>query len=284
MSSGWIWKGVLILLTAVYTLSSCKTGKKPVRKDVAVDSVATAGGVVDSLLIPFPALNEEKKALVGILLPLKEKKIHFHTFTGKAKMFFQGGGEKHEFTAGIRMQKDSVIWVSVSALGGLVQVARAMITPDSIHLINYLQREVTMLPASEASKLLPADINFETLQNLIIGNLVSSNGIPTDATDFGGTWSLQLEDRQYHQLIAYNKSDTTMRSNQVRTRNAVPETGLMMQFGNYEWVSNQRFPVSRVINIITGEDQYYLDMNFSNVIIDEPTDFPFVIPKKYTLK
>jgi len=284
MSSGQLWKGLLIILTAVYALSSCKTGKKPVRKDVVVDSVAVTETAKDSLLIPYPVLNEEKKALVALLLPLQERKIHYHTFTGRAKAFFQGGGEQHEFTAGIRMQKDSVIWVSVSALGGLVQVARLMITPDSIHLINYLQREVTMLPASEASKLLPGDINFEMLQNLIIGNLVSSRGVPTDATDFGGTWSLQLEDRQYHQLIAYNKSDTTMRSNQVRTRSTEPETGLMLQFGNYEWISNQRFPVSRVINIITGEEQYYLDMNFSGVAIDQPIDFPFVVPKKYTLK
>ncbi len=284
MSSGQVWKGLLIALTAVYALSSCKTGKKPVRKDVVVDSVAVTESVKGSLPVSYPALNEEKKALVSILLPLKERKIHYHTFTGKAKMFFQSGTEKHEFTAGIRMQKDSVIWASVSALGGLVQVARIIITPDSIQLINYLQREVTMLPASEASKLLPADIDFEMLQNLIIGNLVSNGGIPTDATDFGGTWSLQLEDNRYHQLIAYNKSDTTLRSNQVRTQNTMPETSLMLQFGNYTLVNDQSFPVSRVINILTGEDQYYLDMNFNSMAIDEPVDFPFTIPKKYTLK
>ena len=141
-----------------------------------------------------------------------------------------------------------------------------------------------MLPASEASKLLPADVDFDMLQNLIIGNLVSNEGTPTDATDFGGTWSLQLEDSRYHQLISYNKSDTTLRSNQVRTQNTTPETALMLQFGNYMPVSNQRFPVSRVINILTDAEQYYLDMNFNSMAIDEPVDFPFAVPKKYTLK
>jgi hypothetical protein len=284
MSSGRLWTKLLILLIAVYTLSGCKTGRRPVQKDLLIDSTVAAETLTPSAeTIVTPTLNAEKKALVDLLLPLQENRIQFQTFSGKAKAFFQGGNEKYEFTAGIRMQKDSVVWISVSGLGGLVQVARLMLTPDSVYLINYLQREVTILPASEASRLLPADVNFQMVQSLIIGNLLSNGGVPTDASDFGGTWSLQLEDNQYRQLIAYNKLDTTMRSNQVLTRTA-PETGLMLQFGNYEWINNQRFPISRVINISTGEAQYYLDMHFNSVSIDEPIDFPFSIPKKYTLK
>jgi hypothetical protein len=275
--------GVLMLIILVWGFSACRSGKKPVRKDVTVDSVAVEETPVE---LPFvvPELSPEKQELINRLLPLKEQEISFTTFSGKAKMRYEGGGEKQEFVASIRIRKDSVIWVSVSALGGLVQVARALVTPDSIRLINYLQREVIAMPASDARRLLPADLDFATLQNILIGNLPRNGGVPTDATDFGGTWSLQLEDRQYVQQLAYNKSDSTLRSSQVRTQPDLPQTALVMQFGNYETVGGQRFAATRALNIITGEGQYYLDMHFNGVAIDEPTDFPFSIPKKYTMK
>jgi len=278
-----IVKGVMVLVILMNVLSACRTGRKPVRKDVAVDTTAIAEAPAEEAF-PAPELTPEKQELISALLPLKERSIAFTTFSGKAKMHYEGGGDKQDFVANIRMRKDSVIWVSVSALGGLVQVARAMITPDSIRLINYLQREVVAMPAADARKLLPADLDFETLQNLLIGNLPRNGGIPTDATDFGGTWSLQLEDRQYVQQVAYNKTDSTIRSSQVRTRPELPQTALVMQFGNYETVGGQRFAAARALNIITNEGQYYLDMNFNGVAIDEPTDFPFIVPKKYTMK
>ncbi len=284
MNSGWIWKGLALIFPVVFIFPGCKPGKKSVSNDIVVDSSNVATELTNDIAVTIPDLSSDKKELVAILIPLADRKINFKTFDGKAKASFQNGSDKVEFNAGIRMQKDSVIWVSVNALGGLVQVARLLITPDSIYLVNYLQREVTLLPTSEASKLLPADVNFDMLQSLIIGNLVADKGIPTDAADIEDAWSLQLEDRKYRQLIAYNKADTTMRSNQVTTRDVFPETGLLLQFGNYKWINNQRFPINRVINIVTGDEKYHLDMQFNSVAFDEPVDFPFSIPKKYTMK
>jgi hypothetical protein len=197
-------------------------------------------------------------------------------------MHYEGKDQSNDFTASFRLKKDSVIWVSVTALGGMVSVARAYITPDSIRLINYLQKEVYLMPMSKASELLPATVDFAALQNLIVGNVLRRMDQAVDVTDFGGAWSLQLEDVAYIQQLTYNKSDSSLRSGQLRTKAGGPAA--VIQYGNYEANDGHRFANSRAINIINKGEQYYLDMNFNSASFDQALDYPFSIPKKYTVK
>src|SRR6185437_3143320 len=183
--------------------------------------------------------------------------------SGKAKMNFEGPDMKQEFTANVRIRKDSIIWVAITALGGLVQVARVDITPDSIFIINYLQKEVTKMPLSQAAKLLPTPVDFSSLQNFIVGNaLINLNNV-TDASDSSSTWSLQEEDNSYIQQLTYNKSDTTMRSSQLKAK---ADNGplAMIQYGSYETINGQKLATSRSVNIQNAGLQYFLDMNFTN--------------------
>src|SRR5690606_17012756 len=105
---------------------------------------------------------------------------------------------------------------------------------------------------------------------------------PTDATDFGGTWSLDIADPGVKQQINYNKADSTMRSQQVLSLNNDGFAG-MIQYGDYSVINSRKFAISRAINIKSKTDLHYLDMNFNNASFDEELDFPFSIPESYTL-
>ncbi len=275
--------------------ASCKTGKQPVRRKVqivdnksyGVITVDTPGSATKPEATqpakPKPStLNNDKLAVIEKIRPLLQNQINFSTFSGKAKMHYQAMGQKNEFTSNFRIKKDEVIWVAVQALGGLVNVARVYVRPDSIFVVNYLQREVYKMPISDINKLLPVPVDFATMQNLIIGNVIDKNGTPTDATDFGGTMSIQLQDKNLIQQITYNKADNTMRTMQMHTGDNGAQG--MIQYGNYEEVSGRKFATSRVINLSNNGEPYYLDMNFSSVAFDQQLDYPFSIPKGYTLK
>lgn len=288
----------IISLTMVILLASCATGKKPVRKNVridknaitkrygpnSVDTGATIGNNIASSHQPASAgLNDKKKELVKILLPLWNRQLDFKTFSGKAKMHYDARGQKQEFTAHIRIARDKIIWVSITALGGMMNVARAYITPDSIMMVNFLNKEAYRMPITSASKLLPAPVDFGTLQNLIVGNVLRPEGKPTDATDFGGTLSLQMETQGIIQQASYNKADSSLRSMQILSHDDKGPTG-MIQYGNYENVGPYRFAESRVINVSNNGEPYYMDMNFNGVQFNDDLDYPFSIPKSYTVK
>ncbi len=187
------------------------------------------------------------RQLITQLTPIWEKRIAYNTFSGKAKMRFDGPDGKQEFTAHIRIRKDSVIWINVTAALGGISVARVLITPDSFFLLNYLEKEITREPLSYAIKILPTRVDFSSLQNLITGEPLRDGNI-VSATDFGGSWTLQVEDSNYVQRIAYNKTDSTMRTGQLRTRKeGGPQA--MSEYGDYMTTPNGRISTGRVVNI-----------------------------------
>ena len=68
---------------------------------------------------------------------LKENELHYDWFSAKFSLDLVMDKKKTSFNGQIRMQKDSVIWISMSpALG--IEMARMIITTDSIKFINRL--------------------------------------------------------------------------------------------------------------------------------------------------
>lgn len=263
----------LLLLLLIISNSSCKVGRKPVRKKVIVDSAAIAR-TQDS--IKAVELNKSKHELIERLKPVWKQEIAFKTFSGKAKMHYQGPEEKHEFTANIRIEKDKAIWASVTALG-VMNVARVYITPDSFMLINYLQKEVTLMSLKNADTMLPVPVDFQVLQNMLIGDVLKADGEITDASEFGGSWSLRTEDEDFVQQYTYNRNDTTMRTAQLSGKKDETVQG-MIQLGGYILAGGRKFSTTRAINMMNEGKAHYIDMNYNKVDFDEPLDFPFPYP------
>ena len=69
--------------------------------------------------------------------------MDFNTLALKGKADLDINGEQNNVNMNIRIQKDKKIWVIITAAGGIVEVARAMITPDSLLLLNKLQKTYT---------------------------------------------------------------------------------------------------------------------------------------------
>src|SRR4051812_39446187 len=104
------------------------------RKGHAKDSAVVAAPV-DSSVTPheFPVIDSiamlgkpsaESLALIAGVKPYFAKRLNYKTFKGKAKMHYDGPDQKQEFTAHFRVKKDSLIWINITALSGVVQVAR----------------------------------------------------------------------------------------------------------------------------------------------------------------
>jgi hypothetical protein len=282
--------GFFVFLSVV--LTACHIGRKSTKEKVrathkitslTLDSAAVITDTDTASPTDAARLSPEKLLLLENLQPLFRRSIQFATFSGKAKMHYEGNGNKNEFTANIRMKKDSVIWISITALGGIMPVARILLTPDSIRMINYLQKEATLMPMSDGVKLLPVPVDFSALQNMIIGNALMQDGTPVDAADWADEWLIVHQDSSYRQEQVFSKTDSTMHSCQL---NALANTGptCMMQYRNYAPSPHGYFPNNRLLYIAYKGNHYTLDMNYNNFSFDTRLEFPFSIPRKYALK
>jgi hypothetical protein len=274
----------IIIASLIISFSSCGIFKKSLRKTITADTTISVLAVDSTKdMVTADMVDSSKLQLIGALTSVWQRPLSFTTFTGKAKMHYEGKGQKQDFTTIFRIKKDETIWATVIALGGIVQVARVYITPDSLKLINYLDKEVTFMSLADASKVLPVPADFSSLQSLIIGTTLRTTGTPVDAADLGNILSLQISEDNFLQQINYNKADTTINTLQMHTRDESGPSGVM-QFSDYQDVNGNRIPMKRALNVVNGGEMYYLDMDFNKAEFNQPIDFPFSIPKNYKHK
>ncbi len=288
-----IWIPLLLLVFA-----SCKPGKKLARKNKAgtdstiVDTVANVpepkielfdvGEHVIELPVDTAALVPEDRIAGPTLEPLLNNTVTFNTFKGKAKMTYIGGEMNQDFTANIRMARDSIIWIHITAGMGLVNVARILITPDSFSLVNYLDKSGMKLHISEANQMLPAQVDFKTLQSFIIGEVLQTPYQRVAGTsDMGDCWVVDIQGLNTNQVVNYSKTDSTIHSLQVLSVNG--GFAGVIQFDNYTIVSSRKFALNRDININSNNELHHVEMIFNNAGFDETFDFPFTIPDSYSL-
>lgn len=286
----------LLLFVLLAGTESCNLWRRVTHRHhntATTDSLATATNdslkpvvISDSALTradtATTVLNSEKQRLIQGLLPIWNRTISYSTFSGKAKVHFEGKGDKQDFTANIHMERDKRIWVSITALG-LFEAARALITPDSIIVIDRLHHTVQAIAFAEAGKLLPVNVDFSTLQRLIIGDVLQTGDTPNDATLSGDGFSLHSGTAKYDQQITYNRGDSTIRQQQLRvlTDNG---TSLMIQYGDYGDNSGRKFSSKRVMNMTDKGEQYLIEMDFNKADFDVPVEFSFSIPSRYERK
>lgn len=287
------WLSVSVFMLITVFVFSCKTGKKVQTSTSSTNNDGTgkelAISKVDTIPASMPVGNRGTKPTAGNLEPflvgLWNAEKNYRTFSGKAKMHYEGMGMKQDFTSNIRIQKDKVIWVHVTAGMGLVSVARILITPDSVRMVNYLDKQVTLMGINDINKLLPAPMEFATMQNLLIGDILNRQGEVVKAIDLGAMWGLQMESSDILQNATYLKEDTTLRTLQMKTKSEGGGLNGTVKYDKYDnSVAAFPFSIERNVNIMNNGRQYLLQMNYVNAEFNTEVNFPFSIPVNYTLK
>ncbi|GAA4453650.1 DUF4292 domain-containing protein [Rurimicrobium arvi] len=275
------------LALVVLTADSCKLirhkrGKKQKEKAAVetrrLDSLAAGikqAAVTDSAMVNVRLLDSMK--------PVVAPRVNVTTFAAKAKMHYEGGDKSLDFVANIRMKQDSIIWISVSAGGGLIQVARAVITPDSFKAVSFLENTAYIGPISKASSILPEGVDFYSLQNMLLGNPVLSKGQLNSVADSGDRWELRQTQLSYIEQLDVLKSDSTVQRSQLVSNDSLNRS-LTQQLHNFGLFGNLRIAQDRKFNIINKGEGLLVDMNLSNIVIDAEQKYPFSIPEGYTIR
>lgn len=206
--------------------------------------------------------------------------INYKTFSGKAQMQYSGDGDSQDFTANIRMNKDKDIWASITALGGMIEAARAYITPQELKAINRLKRSYYQLSYEEGLSLLQAQVSFEDLQNLIVGNpLMSDNKITSDSETENEVKIVVTKD-DIKETLLYDKKTGTLQS--IELNSDARAFQCIIKYSAYgPTTGKQPFAYNRILDITNKGKKVQLTMNFNKAELDIPVDVSFSIPSSY---
>jgi len=245
-------------------LFSCKA-KKPlaVRKPVA-DTTAVVKAVDPKVL----KINAIKSA-----------QTIFNTFSGKARTKLTINGETNDVTLNIRVLRDKKIWVSITAIAG-IEAARAMITPDSILIINRLQDLYVKQPFSYINKYAGSQVNYKMIESVFVGNAVPETLKESSDIQPQGTNTIltgNLSELVYKLVLGADN-----KLNQFYLGN--PDGSESMQVTNsvFVQVGTRVLPSQIDMASAVKSKKIQVNLHYIKEDFDLPLEFPFSIPARYS--
>lgn len=188
-----------------------------------------------------------------------------------AKMQIQGSNQT--LGVSLRMKKDSITWFTVSAMFG-IQVAKGLMTKDSIWLLNKFSKEYYAMSMDDISKLSGAEVNLSQLQNALVGASIFDP--PTeyikDSTGYRGIKDVFSNFLQLHTNNSIAKSTLTKSENRDTMHF---EYRSQLNAGSY-WI-----PENIAMDGKSDKKNIHIDLKYKTVNDNRITSFPFVIPSGY---
>jgi hypothetical protein len=205
--------------------------------------------------------------------------IDFNTFSAKIKVDYRGGdGKSNDFNAFLRMRKDSVMWISINAALG-IEAFRIMITPDSVKVLNKLDKIAQFRSLGYLQEVTQLPIDFHTLQDIIIGNPVyfDRNNIISVKIEETAI-SLTSIGSLFKHFMTVDKSDYLIQNSKLDDREP---GGRGLRYWNMIIMKPGQHPFPTKRKISVAENPLEVSLDFKQYDFNENLNYPFSIPKNY---
>ena len=212
----------------------------------------------------------------------------FTTFTAKGRMQLEKPDEKVGSAVTIRIKKDNVIWISVvPALG--IEAARVRITPDTIQILNRLQREYYAGNFSMLQKRYNIAASFDMLQAMLLGNYLP--GEPGAIKEIKGGEMQQIQQIR-NNLVINQFLDVEMRKLK-RLQVIDDKTGdaIVATYNEFEPQGANLFPTAALVLLQRASNPNpeskvaSVAIKYNKYSFNEPDlQFPFSVPEDYARK
>ncbi len=212
------------------------------------------------------------------------EEIDFHYFNSKAKVDYSDGSSSLSFNVNIRMKKDSVVWMSVLAPLG-IEAARALITPDSVHVLDRLNSRYEAYSIDWLRQNLSADLSFSNIQNMLLGNLIVSPYKENKLNEVENSDCVTLQQTSQNLTIANSISREKKKVTSLSI-NESSGNALQVDYDEFGALGQYVFPYLNSINAVIKESGKTKSVTIrirhnKPELSDEPLNFSFNVPSKF---
>jgi Domain of unknown function (DUF4292) len=266
---------LIILALAISIFSSCRSTRK-------IQTVVTPKDTTTVMVIPKDTSHEDSLRFISeTYRNILGNHIDFTTFSAKIDVDYQDAeGKKYNVNAHIRMYKDSVIWISITAIFG-IEGLRAYITSDSVKLLNKQDKVYTARSVEYLQDVTALPLDLPSLQNLLLGNPVflDSNNIISYMQSDNTVTLLSLGDF-FKNLFTVDKTGKLTQSSKLDDLDELRNRTCYLAYSDYENKKGVNFSTKRRITV-TEAKKLDIKLDFKQYDFNEMLSFPFSVPKNY---
>lgn len=265
-------KNAIGCLLVVLFFISCSTTKK-----IKTGAAGIKNGDHVTSVSENKTIDELKKLLYT------ENELPFRTFSAKVKVSYEdAGGKQPDVNAFVRMKKDEAIWISVAATFLNIEAMRVLITPDSVFILNKMEKTYGVYPISYINERLSIPVNFQDAQRLIAGKIVLTGDSILSVNQSGNFIQAIITMPGIYNSIYFTDPGMLLARQVVNVSQPGDHFTANILYDNYEKTSIGLFSTSR--NISIPEKSQKLQLVFRQYEFNNELSLPFSRPEGYEIK
>lgn len=203
---------------------------------------------------------------------------NFKTLSARVKLDINQGDKADAYTINFRMEKDKQILLMSTP----ISVVKALITPDRVSFYNKLDNTYFDGDYTYLSDLLGIDLDFQKVQNLLLGEaLFGLKATTFDMSTNDTSYILQPKNQEalFELFYLINPSHFKVSSQQI----SQPQQQRLLEIDylKYQDVDKQILPQQIKVIAVEAAEQMILEMEFKAVSLNEDLRFPFKIPSGF---
>jgi hypothetical protein len=227
---------------------------------------------------------------------LKEHELTFNQFSAKFNVTYQVGRKKTSASGNLRIDRDSIIWISITPALGL-EAVRFMLTPDSIKYINRMSNTYFLRNFEYINQLLNKTLDYDMAQSFLIGNdfsLYESNTFKASIDNQQYKLST-INRRKIRRYVRRSEDDISIpiqsiwldpvnfKVSKVLLKEAERDSRrFLATYDEFQDVGGKLIPTLLDFNIETNDTKINIKIRYSKIQIDQDQTYPFRIPESYT--
>jgi hypothetical protein len=173
-----------------------------------------------------------------------------------------------------------MIWISINATLLGIEAFRAVITPDSVKVLNKLDKFYQLRSVSYLKEITHLPFDFNVLQSIILGNpIYLDSNILYYSKDIQGISVLSIGP-VFRNYLTLNPGDLTIKHSKLDDVDLMRARNCDITYGQYERTDTVLFSTYRKI-AVAEKARLDVEMNFTKYSFNENLNFPFSIPKNY---
>lgn len=242
-----LWVAVLLIVLAT---SACKSKKSTTSRSYE------------------PAANTALEAFEN----MRQADARFNELSAQGNLTADLNGQSLSSAFNLKVEKDKQLWLSIKPMLG-IEAVRVLIRPDSIFVLDRINKAYMAQPFSWLVSLSQAPLTFNVLQDVLLNNVGFLAGNKPQVEADGS-----LLFRQQGQQVKLLQAEGRAKASQLQ----VQQNEQQLEVSYLKWLEldKQWLPAQLKI-VIKGKQSGTIELNFAKFAIENGQSYPFSVPGNY---